>query len=248
MVPPYLSPSWQPALDSLRQKKNQNSIAVRPVGRRGGALHSSTGGWDLYLKPVAELPNPWHSPCSCLTVPLGTSMPQELFRCRIFLGNQQELGLEQLRGCRGTRGIGTEPQCVCVEILGWEFKAGFFLGLKPAHFRLSWGWIKQGRVLRADAATSRGYSAVGSAKGSTFYHIFSIFSQTESPHLQDDQGQPCRLFSASSAWPFLHPGPGVPSRDLLDVLTLLMSLHSLRGSGPHEEQNLQTHSGFVQVV
>lgn len=103
----------------LEAKKNQNSITVHPVGRRGGAFHSSTGGWDLYLKPVAELPNPWHSPCSCLTVPLGTSMPQELFRCRIFLGNQQELGLEQLGGCRGTQGL-AQSLSVCV----WRFWGG----------------------------------------------------------------------------------------------------------------------------
>lgn len=77
---------------------------------------------------------------------------------------------------RQTEELAWHRASACVwRLLGWDFKVGFFLGLKPAHLRPSSGWSKQGRTLRAGIATSRGYSAAGSAKGSTFCPFFSYF-------------------------------------------------------------------------
>lgn len=247
MAPPYLSPFWQGGfglLNANKKKINWNSIDARPVGERGGALHSSTGGWGSLFKACGRafhIPGIPHAAASLSLWDVHAPGAVQIWDFPL-----KSAGIGAGAAQRLWRHMEAWPKASeCVwRLLGWDFKVGFLLGLKPAHFRPSWGWIKQGKMLRAGAATSCGYSAAGRAGLSA--PGFSMFSQTEPPDLQADQAQLCRLFSASSAWPFLHSGPGMPSRDLLGAQDpdQCPFTGTRVAQMPHEDQNLQTQSLF----
>lgn len=175
------------------------------------------GVGDFLFKACGRASKSLAFPTQLLAVPLGCPCPRSCLDTGFSFEISRNWGWSSSRGCRGS----AQSLSMCVwRFLGWDFKAGFFLRLKPAHFRPSWGWINReghSELLLpppVDPLLCQVPKAGASAPG------FSLFSQTEPPHLQADQAQLCRLFSAPSAWPFLHSGPRMPSRDVLGVLTV----------------------------
>lgn len=133
---------------------------------------------------------------------------------------------------------------VCVETFGVGFQGWILAGIKTCTFQTLLGLDQAGKDTQSWCCHFLWILCC--RKGGPSSPGFSMFSQTEPPDLQADQAQLCRVFSASSAWPFLHSGPGMPSRDLLGVQDPAQCpfTGTRVAQVPHEEQNLQTRGLF----
>lgn len=90
------------------------------------------GVGDFLFKACGRASKSLAFPTQLLAVPLGCPCPRSCLDTGFSFEISRNWGWSSSRGCRGS------AQSLSMRVwrfLGWDFKAGFFLRLKPAHFR-----------------------------------------------------------------------------------------------------------------